>query len=284
MVVGCAKQPDYSHSVGVPQGRLVFNANKRTKQLEKLLSPVVKINVGKMLCSSSHVGNGILLTAFHCVRAVLETKKGEKIPSITVSSPSLKAPIGPLTNYKISVPEMEELQTLGGFSGKGEINRIPDLAIIKLSGRQKVQLLSLPTLKISKDTLKEGDTRLILAGYGLESFGSYSKFGPFKFYHPGITGNLNDGYGTVAELTDFFYHTDYYEGTKDESAALPGDSGGPLLKKQDDGTYATYGVLSTLATGYDGGFFTPITLVLSNAYSRLDRKPVQEWLKKELAD
>jgi hypothetical protein len=291
LVTGCGRSTSlYKGTAGTgsvweqSEGRSIWKAKPRTPEQQKTYAAVVRLHVGDALCSASHIGKGVLLTAFHCISSIADAKKGEE-PPMGIYSPVTKTSIGPVESYELSAPEVEKLQPMPTRKGeKPQFNRLPDLALIKFLGDDKDKLAALPVVTLGTETLKVGDDDLHLAGYGLESFGTIVQVGPFGFFTPPKKGSLNSGDAKISKVDDFAYEIEWKKGD-DTSAALPGDSGGPLLKVLPDGTLVAYGVVSTLGMGNaeeDEEAMPDIRL--KNAYMRLDRQPLREWLDKALAE
>ncbi len=260
----------------MPQGKLILNHQPRNKEQQKTLSPVIRFMVGDYLCSASHVGNGILLTAYHCVQRIVDAPEGEK-PAISLHSPGFWWSVGDTKNYTISAPPEEAREALPVKEGaKPEFVRVPDLAIVKVSGLAGTRLAGLPSIELGTETLKAGETDLVIAGYGKDGFGTIAVFGPFAVFQEPNTGILNSGGAQIESVGDYAYKLVKKEGDG-RSAALPGDSGGPLIKVNADGKLVTYAVVSTLGTKLEGEEGEE-SVVLTNAYMRLDREPVKKWL------
>lgn len=232
--------------VGILNGRPVSDS-----QLDTFGAILALQMDGKALCSSVHLGEGYILTAYHCMHG-------------TSSKPQLKvfsreentlAEVG--TNYDMSVPPADSFMTIGEDEHKVPQ---PDLTMIVLKGAAKTAISKWRKAYLPSSSLSKGAKGAYIAGYGRDSMEK----------NPGV-GKLNYGSANVSKVSDLFYELSWSDDSN-FSAGLPGDSGGPLFKIQS-GKLVVYGIASILGMNKahtKGG----------NLYSRLDGDTASNWLSR----
>lgn len=201
------------------------------------------------LCSSVHLGRGYILTAYHCMHG-----KSLK-PKLKIYSPETNTLFNVGTNYEMYVPDSDGDLNIGA----GESVPQPDLTLIKMKNEAASLISKLRRVWLPTRALTVGDKYATIAGYGRDGFGE----------EPGV-GRLKYGPANVTRLSDLFYHLNWSDDSH-FSAGLPGDSGGPLLKRSGRGALVVYGIASVLGTNEaktKGG----------NLYVRLDTDAVSSWL------
>lgn len=252
MLAGCG-QGTVTH----PSGQANENASSRgilngravtDSQLESFGAILALQMDGHGLCTSVHLGEGYILTAYHCLHG-----SGSK-PALKIYSKETSTLFVVGTNYQIELPESEFLMPVGE-----DLLPQPDLSLIVLSGEAKQAVSKLRRAQLPTRALSVGEKDVYIAGFGLDSMQEDG------------AGRLNYGSANVAKLGGPVYVLSWAEKTT-SAAGLPGDSGGPLLKLEN-GRLVVYGIASILAMNEEmtqGG----------NLYVRLDTKPVQNWLNR----
>lgn len=175
---------------------------------------------------ATHIGDGLLLTAYHvpCLYTstllIIRDIQGNVIQNKDLLS----------ENFEISRPPVSS-----------EINvrfplALPDIAIIRLPEIMRAQIRSYPTMKLDFDRTFETNntkTSFLLIGQGVVSF--EPSLDPLYFQKGAIRLVGSDpelGYIAEWKPGDLF------------AVARPGDSGGPLLVQNESGSLIQIGVAS----------------------------------------
>jgi secreted trypsin-like serine protease len=253
------------------------------------LPGVVDIKAG---CTAAKIAPRFLLTAAHCALnlSTMDPKYGPEKPIGLSRDPSaghVDHAVAAVHAHPAFLKKCGE--TLCSVSAVVAKLDAPDVALIEL----KDDLEGVPAAPIGERVLSPGDA-VIIEGFGCtdgvhaeDSRPTRSlKSAPAKIAPP--KSALHDGSFVEASDVDVFsgnYALTAGPGAGKEYAGLcPGDSGGPLYAKQEDGTLAVVGVNAnyTLRPDQDDQAGMPVT----NWHTRLDassRNHVLTWIRSLVA-
>jgi len=242
----------------------IVNGSRIIKRNADKFASVLRLQIDDHgLCSGTYLGNGYVLTAFHCVGLAHSLQDKDK-PTIHLSSTA-----GLHTSRASKVEELEVFVAPSDTSitvGRTKVP-MPDIVLLQFKGEFAKELEGIPKAKIGKKALLLDDNETYIAGYGHDQFDRFVS----------AVGLLNFGLVKLNNIDDLIVTSSYKEGDK-YSAVLPGDSGGPLFKFDKDGL-VVYGVASSV--GYDR-FEVSIEGTASGAeskHSRTDTESVSEWIE-----
>lgn len=246
-------------------GHAVVNGQELTNEEKKSLLPVVLVGLDGSFAGYSqgmavHIGNGLLLTAWHVAHAF---KTPPKLLVYDTSQNEI-AKLKP-EQYKVTSPPAIKYIETTNFKIP-----IPDLAlIIPPADIRAVIAKKLPTMQIHQDLNNFDPESLYAIGAGLESFDS----------NDATFGNLKIGQIALEAYDDTQLSSVWKPGNK-TSALRGGDSGTPLLFKNSNGSYSIIGITSIGTTPQK---FKEVG-ASTNYFSRLDSTDIQNWIQQNLSN
>lgn len=264
LLTSCANQSNEATQSFSLSGKGIVNGTRIIKRNADKFASILRLSIdGKGLCTGTYLGNGYVLTAYHCVGLNHKLDSKDK-PTIHLSSTAgLKTSrASKIEELEVFVPPTDKKVQVGG----GIKIPLPDLVVLKFLGEFEKELEGTPAAKIGKDALKLEDKEVLIAGYGNDQFDRAVS----------AVGLLNFGSVKLETIDELLLKSVYKEGEK-FSAILPGDSGGPLFKF-DNQDLVVYGVASSV--GYDR-FEVAIEGTATEArfkHSRTDTESVREWI------
>ncbi len=242
----------------------IVNGSRIIKRNADKFASVLRLFIdGKGLCTGTYLGNGYVITAYHCV-GLNHKLSGKDFPTIHLSSTA-----GLRTSRASKVEEIEvfvapsEKDVIVG----GHTVPMPDIVLLRFSGEFAKELEGVPAAKLGSKALAVDEKEIYIAGYGNDQFDQSVS----------AVGLLNLGIIKIVKVGEIIITSTYKEGDK-YSAVLPGDSGGPLFKL-DNNDLVLFGVASSV--GYDR-FEVSIEGTATDAeskHSRTDTDSVREWIE-----
>ena len=271
LLVGCGSHNKHSENSVNPQNRTVLNGTKAGPEQGQFFGPVLRMVIGnKSSCSSSYLGNGYILTAYHCIGSTI-AETGSK-PDLAFSSPKNPGSSNNVSeeDYEVSYPPAEKWEVTKSGDTEHKIQQ-PDLAMIKLKPHVSTRFANVGTAIVAGFVMEPTLSKPYIAGYGRTNMPNMGE---------NVSGILHYGRVFINGIDNLFYHL---KTTSTEYAAgLPGDSGGPLYESGVNGKVVVHGVASTLSVKKEisSGGAVPITkTVYSNRYVKMETANVQRWLR-----
>ena len=265
LITACSVQD--ARNIGDFRLRGIANGTKVPRAEGKLFGAVLGLQIGRGICTGTHVGGKFILTAWHCIGMAIARNGGAPVPFTVVS------PAGPVAfeisenAYRVHYPKAEDYILMGdGSGGKIKVPQ-PDVALIEIKAAPE-EFLAIPNAKIASTSADDVTGKFTIAGYGVNSFSK----------ELGTSGELFKAPAEIKKSDSIFHYLIWIEGWGTGSA-MPGDSGGPLMVFSN-GVPVVYGVLSGGVEINEKGEQVEkgqATAVAMNRYSRLDTSTMRDF-------
>jgi hypothetical protein len=188
------------------------------------------LSINGQPCSGSYIGDNKILTAYHCFfidESPLKKVDFKVVIPISKDNLSIKT-----EDYQFIESRYSEFHNLRGFRGK---NSIPTNDIVVLAvDKKKIDLDEyFDPIKVGKKGVS-AESNLLILGQGCNDYMYRSNDGHFRMGEFILTHTDEHFYRSAWSIHDYPM----------SAGACNGDSGGPMIIQESDGSYIQVGVAS----------------------------------------
>jgi len=251
-----------SEARAIVRGTEISAANMRS------LKPLLKLGFNRSPCTGTHIGQGKILTAYHCVaKPRLAHQDRPDLCVFDVEGDSLGCVFG--GDYSVAIPAGTDTRTILDAAGRRVTLPLPDIAVLTISDdslRRKITSLDTVVLPDLSAVLSRESQGVWMAGAGCNTYDP-------GFFSGDGTGTLRVGI-SPSPLRGANHYLLLWRPIGIAASACPGDSGGPLYTLNARGRMVQHGVASHIILNRNDD--DDLVSVMSH-YGRIDTTTLLTW-------